>query len=37
MASPPVIIIIGPHAHHFATLEEARHFLSQQAEKDEDA
>lgn len=27
MAAPPVIIIIGPHAYHFADAAEAHAFL----------
>lgn len=30
MSAPPVIIIIGPHAHHFASVAEAQAFLASQ-------
>jgi len=29
--APPVIIIIGPHAHHFASVADAQAFLASQA------
>ncbi|NII73924.1 hypothetical protein FHW84_002497 [Dyella sp. SG562] len=30
MSTPPIIIIIGPHAYHFANLAEAAAFLESQ-------
>lgn len=32
MSAPPIVIIIGPHAHHFASLAEAQAFLAKQSE-----
>jgi hypothetical protein len=32
MSAPPVIIIIGPHAHHFASVAEAQEFLASKAD-----
>lgn len=31
MSAPPIVIIIGPHAYHFANLAEALAFLSKHA------
>lgn len=32
MSAPQIVIIIGPHAHHFSSLAEAQAFLAEQSE-----
>lgn len=34
MSTPPVVIIIGPHAYHFPTLSEAQAFIASYAGED---
>lgn len=36
MSTPPIIIIIGPHAYHFASLEAAAEFLAAQKSEGEE-